>query len=355
MKKVLVMFVALSWHFGITASASLPVLSQELDILIVELNDLSGQLLADASEKKMNLIILPFFNWFSGINTTNKKNPNTLKSDQIAEYNRLFIKYTKIYGSGDELYDYYNFGKIFLTFINKVNIFNVDLFVLGAKDVNEVVASKLSQSILTHATDYMAALSLCMDFPKTAQKGFKKPFSYSLRDVYAEITAFAQKIISFKDQIVVSPVVPPVTPQVVPPVTPQVVPPVTPPVVPAHSFILKNFGDSQLSSSSFDLTASLEAFRKTYTQSDVFYSEYEMWAAYVPTRYWELKLLAGEAKAANAFSFTYLNVFTPAYTKNSNSLSDPYAAQLVAMALEFSVAYAIVQLDAIKNDNELYG
>ena len=154
---------------------------------------------------------------------------------------------------------------------------------------------------------------------------------------------------------VTPPVVPPVTPPVVPLVTPPVVPPVTPPVVPAHSFILKNFGDSQLSSSSFDLTASLEAFRKTYTQSDVFYSEYEMWAAYVPTRYWELKLLAGEAKAANAFSFTYLNVFTPAYTKNSNSLSDPYAAQLVAMALEFSVAYAIVQLDAIKNDNELYG
>ena len=553
MKKVLVILVAFSWHSGVVADTTLPVLAQELDVLIAELNDLSddfvdGQLLTDASEKKMNLVVLPFFNWFSGISTTNKKNPASLTSDQIAEYNRLFIKYTKVYGSDDELYDYYNFGKTFLTLVNAVNILKGDLSVLGIRDVNEVAASKLSQSILAHATAYMAALSLYTDFSKTAQKGFRKPFSVSLGDTYTEFTAFAQKVISFKDQIdlpsapqppvvslktapelamdalvgslykgllgtdstdgmdpdkltsdqvsdytaqfalyekqngaagkqylyykfgslflplllaknglekdligmnsgdsediqysdvtsaikkdaqsfldayelfkafikvpsasvwpvsadiykgyeefvpyaktivslkppivpiivppIVLPVTPPVNPPIVLPVTPPVnlpivlpvTPPVNPPVVlpvnppvakgPAHSFILKNFGDSNISSLSADAMQSLlTAFGKTYELSDDFYSEYQMWAAYVPTRYWELQLLAGVTGAANAFSLTYLNNFKPVYAKNSNSLSDPYAAQLAAMALEFSVAYAIARAEIHEINNNLY-
>jgi|GEM_PF-5919153 len=347
MKKEFVVFVALFWRFGITASVSLPILSQELDVLIAELNDLSddfvdGQLLADASEKKMNLIVLPFFNWFSGINTTNKKNPSTLTPDQIAEYNRLFIKYAKIYGSDDELYDYYNFGKTFLTFINAANILKSDFSVLGIKDAGEVEANKLSQSILDHANTYVTALSLYIDFSKTAQKGFKKPFSVSLSDVYSEITACAQKVVSLKDQIV--------TDSVIQPFIPPVKPPVKPPVAktPAQSFILKNFvNDNQLKNLSIDelrsLLVSFSKILKNYTQ-DEFYSEYKMWAAYVPTRYWEMQFLAGVDGAVNAFSLTYLNIFKPAYLKNSNLLRDPYLAQLNAVALEFSVVYANAQL-----------
>ena len=144
----------------------------------------------------------------------------------------------------------------------------------------------------------------------------------------------------------------------------------------AQSFILKNFGDSQLSSPSFDLQSSLTAFAKilkTYTQ-DPFYSEYQMWAVYVSTRYWELQLLAGleqdrstrpvvysakTNKAANTFSFNYLNKFKPAHAnfmklKNGTSFHEPYKAQLADMALEFSITYASAQVIMIAANNKLY-
>ncbi len=124
---------------------------------------------------------------------------------------------------------------------------------------------------------------------------------------------------------------------------------------PAHSFILKNFGDANLSSLSFENVQSLlTAFEKTYKQSDTFYAEYQMWAAYVPARYWELQLLAGVTDAAQAFSFTYLNNFKPVYTKNSNALSEPYKTQLAGMALEFSVVYASARAVIQARDNNLY-
>jgi predicted HicB family RNase H-like nuclease len=320
-----------------------PVASHDLSDDYVD-----GQLLSDASEKKMNLIVLPFFNWFSGISTTNKKNPSTLTPDQIAEYNRLFIKYTKVYGSDDELYDYYNFGKTFLTFINAANILKSDFSALGIKGADGVEASKLSQSILDHANTYVTALSFYIDFSKTAQKGFKKPFSVSLSDVYAEVTACAQKVISLKDQIVPDSVIQPFIPPVKPPVA----------QTPAQSFILKNFvNDNQLKNLSIDelrsLLVSFSKILKNYTQ-DEFYSEYKMWAAYVPTRYWEIQFLAGVDGAANAFSLTYLNVFKPAYLKNSNLLRDPYLTQLNAVALEFSVVYANAQVVIHDINNSLY-
>jgi hypothetical protein len=139
---------------------------------------------------------------------------------------------------------------------------------------------------------------------------------------------------------------------------------------PADSFIVKNFGDKNLSSlSSDDLPALLTDFARHYKASDNFYAEYQMWSAYVPTRYWELQFLAGlerdgmkssvmysakTGRAANAFSLTYSNRFKPAYSKNGTSLKEPYKAQLTGMALEFSVTYAIARVALNEINNNLY-
>ncbi len=178
------------------------------------------------------------------------------------------------------------------------------------------------------------------------------PVSADIYKGYEEFFPYAKAIVSLKP-----PIVPIAVPPIITPITPPIITPVTPPVAkgPAHSFILKNFGDSNISSLSADaLQSLLAAFRKTYQQSDDFYSEYQMWSVYVLTRYWELQLLAGVSGAANAFSLTYLNDFKPAYSKNSNSLTDPYAAQLAAMALEFSITYAIARVEIQEINNHLY-
>lgn len=510
-KKVIGVLLFFSWQFCMVASSvSLPVLSKELDLLLEGLQDLSddfvdGQLVADASEKKMNLVILPFFNWFSGIKTTNKTQPEALTADQIAEYNRLFTKYTKVYGPDDELYDYYNFGKVFLIFINAANGMKNDLAVLAVKTADDIKVNKLSQSNLQNALAYTSALAAYTDFLEKVPKGFKKPFSLSLSNAYSEVTLCAEKIISFKDQIALSgsqtllPVpaksdvekamdaivgtiysnlseksggdsedydkltsekvnaykaqfaiyeskkgssakqyvyykfgslflplllakntfetdlrgmnvidsndiqdskvtsaikkdaqafldtykvftafVTTVSPAIALPVSsrvykkydeivpyankvlaaasvvkPQPIPAVVP--VPADSFILKNFGDSNLNSLSFgDVQTLLSQFAQAYGSSDVFYNEYQMWAAYVPTRYWELQLLAGSEGAANAFTATYLNTFRPTYAKNGTVVQEPYKSQLNEMALEFSITYAIARVEIRNASNNLY-
>ncbi len=123
---------------------------------------------------------------------------------------------------------------------------------------------------------------------------------------------------------------------------------------PADSFIIKNFGDKNLRDLSLkDLKALLSAFARTYKSSDVFYSEYQMWAAYIPTRYWELQLLAEKKGAANAFSFVYLNTFRSAYLKNNEGLKEPYKSQLASIALEFSITYEIARADIHRADNNL--
>jgi hypothetical protein len=507
-KKRVVVFLAFLW--GACASNQplvLPVLSSELDILVEELQDLSddffeGQLVADASEKKMNLVIVPFFNWFSGIATTNKKKPETLTAEQITDYNRLFLKYTKVYGPDDELYEYYNFGKVFLTLVDAANAMKNDLSVLGIKEVNDSSVTKLSPSNVQHVLAYTAALTAYTDFLERASKGFKKPFSLSLPTLYKDITSCVEKIISLKDQIggahtlslpsvpvksayeiamdgIVEPLysdlsgkgtgeidkltstqvdayttqfalyesqegtgagqyvyykfgslflpllvaknvfendllgmnvtdpddiqdsevtavikkdaqvfldtykkfnafITTVSSTTVLPVSADVyknyeelvpyaskvvalqqsVAPVQPPIQPqisADSFILNNFGDSKLSALSFgEVQTLLAQFSNTFASSDSFSSEYQMWAAYVPTRYWELQLLAGNTGAATAFTATYLNTFKSAYANNSLKVRETYKTQLNDIALEFSISYALARVKLHSMSNNLY-
>lgn len=225
MKKVLFSVGILCWGMSFaSASVSDAEINANLDELTQQLNDLEddfaqGQLLADKSEKDMNKLVLPIFNWFSGINTTNKKNPATITQGDLATYNGLFKNYSKVYGVDDELYNYYAFGRNLLTFLVAVNVLKSDAVRLAITMADNVVAKDLSLSDLADAQACVTAFSSYNDFSKQAvSRGFKKPFSSTLGDVYTEELAIAKKIVSLKDQIAV-----PVKPQ---PQKPQPVIPV---------------------------------------------------------------------------------------------------------------------------------
>lgn len=354
MKKLLVLLVALSWC-PINSDVTIADLTAQVDKIIGQLNDLAddfvdGKLLpldttslpadtaaADAAEKQMNLLVLPFYNSFSGIRTTNKKLPSELTASDVARYATLFAAYQKVYNTSDELYNYYNFGKFFLDLLGAVNVLQKDFETLNIKGVSDISAAKLSQKVLDDAIAYQNAFAAYTACVKAMPKGFKKPFSVLLSDVYQVDSDCAAKVISLKDQI----------PSGTPPAAGAV----------ADDFILKNFGDANLSKlAAADLQGLLDAFGKTYTASDDFYAEYQMWDAYVSSRYWQLQLLTRIQQsvdtptidikgAANAFAGTYLNGFKVAHKNNASKLKEPYATQLNDLEKEFMVTYWLARLE----------
>lgn len=206
MKKVIFVLGMMLSGIGF-ASEDMQGLQDDLDTLDKELDVLDddfaqGVLLADASEKDMNRLVLPVFNWFSGISTTNKKDPATVAQSDLDAYNGLFKKYSKVYGVDDELYNYYAFGQQLLGALVAVNAVKSDVSRLGVATDADVVAGKLSPSDLADAQACVTAFSAYDAFAKQAvSRGFKKPFSSLLSDMYAKELAIAQRIVSLKDQI----------------------------------------------------------------------------------------------------------------------------------------------------------
>lgn len=303
-------------------------------------------------ELTMDGILNPLLNAFSG-SDAGATDPDSFTAQQAQAYQAAFAEYEKKEGTPGSSYLTYKFGSLFLPALAAKNVLETDLLSLAVDEPDDLVAAEVKPALVTDAQNFTQSFDALQAFLATASSSFKSLLPAHLLSQYQELVPFAVKISSLA-----SAALQPETPNPNPPVPPATV------VTSADSFVLNNFSDKNLSTLSLDqVNALVNSFTATYDSTDTYYSEYKVWAAYVPVRYRQLDLLSKlendesasvVSAAATAFRINYLNGFRPVYLKEMTAVHGSYASLLSAAALEFGVTDALARLELQKIENNTF-
>jgi|GEM_PF-4650997 len=297
-----------------------------------------------AEEKAMDGILNPLLNAFSGSTTDSAADPDTFDPAQISTYQTAFDVYSKTHDSSSPGYWTYKCGTALLPALAAKNTLENDLISLGIGDVSDVEAAVVTPSLRVDAQTFSDAYAAFQAVLKQAPSSFTSPFPAHVGAQYADLLPIVAAIVA----------------------TPLVVTPPPLPVVTetADSFIVNNFSDSTLSGLTADsLEAVLKKFASTYSTTDPFYAEYQVWSAYARVRYHQLDFLdtlqnqasATKVKAAGqAFRVNYLNGFRRTYLDQKSALHEPYASQLKNLALEFAITDELARVEIHEIDNNTF-
>ncbi len=119
----------------------------------------------------------------------------------------------------------------------------------------------------------------------------------------------------------------------------------------ADQFIQKNFGDATLEKMSISkMTSLVKQFNKIYKSSDSAYYVYQMWAVYVPARYWELQYLKNSsAKISTTLQSKFdaaFQAYFATYNQLQNKLPKPYGQECSELLQEFQLVADSLSLSA---------
>lgn len=334
-----------------SASTTLFDLTQDLEQCIDQLAELEksvnpdGTILlkvTDEYKDRQQLIQLgmPFYSTIFGLDTKQwditTQDPATLKKEMVEEYKRLFLQYEKLYGTKTDWYETLEFGNLFLRLLLAKNILRKNILMLQVGTAGDIEQSMVTPELLIKAQTFQACYKAFQLFVRSMSSRLENGVSVTkvipVLQGYSSFNTYANKIIGFQMDNVTQAVSSENA---------------------ADNFIRQNFGDSALvSSDSFaDLKGKILLFKgdgankkALYSASDTYYAVYEMWAAYVPLRYYELLFLNDQNKEhANLFMGNFPSAVKDLHQVAALGLSEPYLTQYNDLMIEFQMVYQIAK------------
>lgn len=333
------------------AAISVSDLTQQVDQCIDELSELEKSItsdgtillpIADEYQARQQLIQLgmPFYSAIFGLNAKQwdiiTQDPATLKKETVGEYKRLFVQYEKLYGTKTDWYETLEFGNLFLPLLLAKNILSKNISLLRVGSTGDITADIVTPELQLKAQIFQNCYKAFKPFVRSMSSILKNGLSVEkvlpILNGYTSFDTYATKILGFKSQDRAQSVASKSS---------------------ADQYIRDNFGDAALVSvNSFaDLEKKVLLFKGDgkdkqglYTASDAYYAVYEMWAAYVPLRYYELQFLNDQTKEhANLFMNNFPTVIKDLQQAAALGLSEPYLTQYNDLVIEFQMVYQLAK------------